>query len=130
MTGPTHEILTDTGASLRKIIQVLKGREDPSGLLIDDAIGAETPTAAPRKPWIAAGNEVIKNLTGRGNKREIGNLPHPLTIPIEEIRIQKRGQAIQSRLIGLRRESFHKHLLIIHAAALIQPPDVSTGAQS
>ena len=130
MTGPAHEILTDAGASLGQIIQVLKGREDPSGLLIDDAIGAETPTAAPRKPWIAAGNEVIENLTGRGNKREIGNLPHPLTIPIEEIRIQKRGQAIQSRLIGLRRESFHKHLLIIHATALIQPPNVSTAAQS
>ena len=100
--GFAAQILTDTGACQRKIIEILKGRGHNTGLLIDDAIGAETPTTAARKPWIAAGDEVVKDLTGRGNKREIGNLPQPLTIPIEEIGIQQRGQSIQGDLIGLR----------------------------
>ena len=129
LTGTAHEILTDTGASLGQIIKIPKGRRDPSGLLIDDALGAETPTAASRKPWIAASHEVIEDLTCRGNKREIGDLAQALAIPIEEIRIQKRGQSIQRQLVGLRRQSFHKHLLIIHAAALIQPPNIPTAAQ-
>ena len=54
LTGPANEILTNTGAGLGKIIQVTETGEDQSGLLINDAIGGETPAAASRQPWITA----------------------------------------------------------------------------
>jgi hypothetical protein len=59
--------------------------------LVDDAVGAEPPTAAAGKPGITAGNQVVKDATATQFDCGIGHMAKALAIDSDQGRIKKCG---------------------------------------
>jgi hypothetical protein len=127
--GSTQEFLTHTGPGQGQIIQLPQGGDDPTALLVDDAVGAEPPAAAAGKPGIAAGNQVVEDATATQFDCGIGHMAQVLAIGPDQGRFKQGGQALKGGGIGIGWESFDKSLLLAEAPELIEAPHLAALAK-
>jgi hypothetical protein len=114
-----EQILTDTGAGHRQIIQSHQGGLNLARLLVKDAFRSQTPSRTAWKSRVAARDQVVKNRAVRWSEIKINNAADPLTITIQQRCLHQSRQAFQHHLIGDRRFAAHKNLLICETTTLV-----------
>jgi len=127
--GSAQEFLTHTGPGQGQIIQLPQGGDDPTALLVDDAVGAEPPAATAGKPGITAGNQVVEDATATQFDCGIGHMAQVLAIGSDQGRIKQGGQALKGGGIGIGWEPFDKRLLLAEAPELVEAPHLAALAK-
>ena len=121
-TGAPQPVLAEAGAGQGQVVELVESGEDPTGLLIHDALRAEAPAAGARQARITAGHQVVRNASRPQFHRGIGQGAEGLTPRPQQLGLQEGGQALHRGGIAGSGLALDESLLLTQPPQLIQTP--------
>jgi hypothetical protein len=128
--GSAQKFLAHTGLSEGKVIQSLQSGEHLGGLLINNPIRTQPPTAAAGQAGITAAHQVVENPARFELDGGIGHDANGFLLAIQQSRVDQRGQTLHRGLIRGGRIALNQGLQLGKPPQLVEAPHQAVWTKS